>query len=155
MARPFTRVSQSQSIGLFDQDACVWETAMYERPPSAMALVVVLALFGCAARPTVHNAQGATSVRGSGPGLGVGLSCGGIAGLQCQSGLYCQYTPRSCHFDDAEGSCTPKPKICAQTSETICGCDGKTYQNTCIAAEHGVSPVSEGTCPNKTHWSWF
>jgi hypothetical protein len=90
-----------------------------------------------------------------GHGLGEGQSCGGVAGLQCQAKLYCAYPPRSCHADQAEGRCTVRPQVCPQISQPICGCDGKTYANTCVAAQNGVSPARDGVCGDLHKFSWF
>lgn len=37
--------------------------------------------------------------------------------------------------------------ICTQDCPSICGCDGKTYCNECIANSKGISKVADGPCP--------
>lgn len=37
--------------------------------------------------------------------------------------------------------------VCIQIYKPVCGCDGKTYGNDCVAACEGVKSWKEGECP--------
>ncbi|RMG19314.1 MAG: hypothetical protein D6729_05650 [Deltaproteobacteria bacterium] len=73
-----------------------------------------------------------------------GAPCGGIAGLGCNDGLYCQLA--DCTQPDAEGTCSVHPAICPTQPEWVCGCDGQNYLNACQAAAAGVSVLHTGKC---------
>jgi hypothetical protein len=50
---------------------------------------------------------------------------------------------KSCYDAEMEAN---HPGICTQDCPEVCGCDGKTYCNECIANSKGIRIVSEGPC---------
>ncbi len=76
--------------------------------------------------------------------------CGGLLGKACSATEFCDYPSSAmCGIADATGVCTPRPEVCALIYAPVCGCDGKTYSNGCIANAAGVSVMSEGACPGE------
>jgi predicted secreted protein len=73
--------------------------------------------------------------------------CGGIAGITCGKGEFCSYTTKAaCGAGDQSGTCTALPDMCPMIVMPVCGCDGKTYNNSCEANRGGVSVASSGPC---------
>lgn len=73
--------------------------------------------------------------------------CGGIAGLACEDGYFCDYDLEAmCGAGDQTGTCEPIPDLCTEVHDPVCGCDGKTYGNACKANMAGVSVAYPGTC---------
>ena len=66
---------------------------------------------------------------------------------QCDTGEFCAKLFGSC---GESGKCEPRPEGCVEHGRVIdkpvCGCDGKTYGNYCLAAVAGVNVKSEGAC---------
>jgi hypothetical protein len=80
------------------------------------------------------------------PAEAKGKMCGGIAAIQCGSSEYCSYDLGACKKPDASGTCEAKPDVCMDLEAPVCGCDGKTYPNSCYAQRAGVSIAATGTC---------
>ncbi|HYQ18341.1 MAG TPA: Kazal-type serine protease inhibitor domain-containing protein [Polyangiaceae bacterium] len=104
-----------------------------------------------AANGECENGTGGTGSGGSssagGTGSGGGDTCGGIAALKCAADQYCQM-PISAHCGAADqtGTCAPKPQACDAVFAPVCGCDGKTYGNSCNASAAGTSVAANGEC---------
>jgi hypothetical protein len=76
-----------------------------------------------------------------------GGTCGGIAGVGCNKGLYCLFPPEAqCGAADQTGTCQPVGDMCTQEFAPVCGCNDKTYPNACYAAREGVSVLRKGEC---------
>ncbi|MCU0620044.1 MAG: hypothetical protein MUC69_00920 [Gemmatimonadales bacterium] len=75
-----------------------------------------------------------------------GESCGGHVGYVCAGGLYCAYAEGLCGKGDTMGTCTETPRSCRQHHEPVCGCDGETYSNSCLAAVASTSVAHSGAC---------
>jgi hypothetical protein len=80
-------------------------------------------------------------------GGGLNSPCGGLQGLPCNEGLYCNISDGSCGAADQTGTCQPVPDVCAEVIDPVCGCNDLTYNNACEAAKAGVSVLSAGECP--------
>ena len=61
----------------------------------------------------------------------------------CDAVSYCAKDDGDC---DSVGECRARPQICPFIFDPVCGCDGQTYSNACVAAAQGVNVAARGDC---------
>jgi hypothetical protein len=65
----------------------------------------------------------------------------------CAAGLFCyERRPGTCPGPEHAGACARRPPFCAENCEPLCGCDGQTYCNACLAHQAGVDVAHNGAC---------
>jgi hypothetical protein len=52
--------------------------------------------------------------------VGVGKTCGGIRGIPCDAGLFCQMKTGTCNVADNQGKCVKVPRFCPKKSSSPC-----------------------------------
>jgi len=63
---------------------------------------------------------------------GAGETCDGIAGIQCDAGLWCEHPAGQCDVADAAGTCVKESgPICTEDYMPVCACGGVQYSNDC------------------------
>jgi len=76
-----------------------------------------------------------------------GAMCGGFAGIACAANNYCAMETGQCvTVADGAGVCRKKPDVCTEQEDPVCGCDGVTYGNSCMAQVAGTSIATHGAC---------
>ena len=77
----------------------------------------------------------------------------GLEGAPCAASDECE--SQSCQWPDghtcsdgSKGACVPMETdlTCPDVVDYVCGCDGKTYPNACLATAAGESVASTGQC---------
>jgi hypothetical protein len=80
---------------------------------------------------------------------GSGETCGGIAGITCNTGLWCQNPPGRCKVADAQGKCEVIPQQCIFLPGPllpVCGCNRITYNSDCLRRRARVQLAHNGAC---------
>ncbi len=78
--------------------------------------------------------------------VGVGETCGGVAGIACDAGLWCFVRAGRCGVMDASGTCIRLPEVYNKAFIPVCGCDGKTYGNDCERQQAKAQKNYNGAC---------
>jgi hypothetical protein len=74
-------------------------------------------------------------------------NCGGLIGLRCGAMEWCDFGEGGqCGNADRLGTCRNRPDVCSMLAAPVCGCDGKTYANACMANGSGVDVMHPGAC---------
>lgn len=78
---------------------------------------------------------------------GTSRTCGGFLGLVCSRSEYCDFPEgERCGFADGGGVCRPRPEVCTDEFDPVCGCDGEAYGNECEAHAAGTDVATRGPC---------
>ena len=73
--------------------------------------------------------------------------CGTRGAPPCADDMFCDFPNGSqCGAADGGGMCRPRPQACPDVVDPVCGCDGETYGNACVAATSGVDVLRPGRC---------
>ena len=72
--------------------------------------------------------------------------CGGIIGIPCPAGQWCDPEPNRCGGADILGTCVQVSGACPRIFRPVCGCNGRTYSNDCVRQNARVAKRHDGAC---------
>ena len=78
--------------------------------------------------------------------VGEGQTCGTIAGIHCDKGLWCDLQPGQCGVKDAAGTCIKIPDACTKEIAWVCGCNKRNYSNDCVRKQKKAQKNHDGRC---------
>jgi len=118
---------------------------------SRLCCLIGLSALGCSATPASNNN---TAQPENGQPSGTDPATGGATSppndpvscannSECDASAYCKLPDGKC---SARGTCEVRPGACTRIYKPVCGCDGRTYGNACVAANAGASVGVEGEC---------
>lgn len=64
---------------------------------------------------------------------------------QCDASSYCDFPDDLCGAEQV-GNCAPRPQVCDDFYDPVCGCDGAVTSNTCESATIGSDVSGAGGC---------
>ena len=79
-------------------------------------------------------------------GTKLGDTCGTVARVTCEEGLWCNPKPDSCGETNPIGTCVRVINKCPRNRRPVCGCDGRTYSNGCALQAGKVGIDYAGPC---------
>jgi len=143
------------SFGVWLLSGCTPTTPPAAEPPATAtngSIIQVPASGGGANESAPAGSGGTANANSNTPNVGGADTshekmCGGIAGIKCPEHQYCAFAAEArCGAGDMSGTCAAVPDVCMQLVDPVCGCDNKTYGNSCHAAQAGVSVAMKGAC---------
>jgi hypothetical protein len=73
-------------------------------------------------------------------------SSGCSSNADCASDEYCGFDSADQCGASGQGVCNTRAQACPQHYDPVCGCDGRTFGNSCMASSHGASVAHDGAC---------
>jgi len=112
------------------------------------SLSLALVIVGCSAGEPVSPELGEGSVgQSESELLHRRRLCAGPSEVDCKGNQYCAgFAVGQCPSKAAYGVCLPRPRLCPFSVSPVCGCDGVTYSNSCLAAAAGAAVAKPGAC---------